>query len=531
MPAGWSLPTVANGRPPTAGISLSARTSPARRRAASQRSQSPIISLAISSDGRRLASGDYSGEIIVRDASDGRVLRQFHKLVRKRWPCRATAAWCLPECTTAALFVWDTNKGDLLGTRAFGDGINSMSLSPDGTAVALALGVRDGVVRVWEPGTGRFRGDLRGHHDEVLRVVWSHDGKSLLTASRDQTACLWSNTGGLAADLPRASGRRRGRRLLARWAEGRIASDDQSAILWNVDGGQACDTLTDTPVDGWVSGLAFTPDGNQVIGTGSCDGAGDSYEAYLTAWNLADGNGPNRCRHRRGRAWHWPFRPTAGRWSVGESSPPQSTVKSRARIWSLDPARVLATVPKLVGSVYSVAYSNDGRYAGGGHGRHGGAGAGLGAARRAVHRARCGRNCPNCPARSRRCSAPTAATCITVNSSREAAGGNSCLEPGRRRSWSEQISNPAELAGLTTTALSPDGRYLLTGHGDPANPNAADKAKIKVWDLTTRQLVGQFPAAHPAAITRTRVLPPRRDHGLRRHGGKCPHMGFCLATS
>ena len=40
--------------------------------------QSPIISLAISSDGRRLASGDYSGEIMVRDAADGRVLRRFH---------------------------------------------------------------------------------------------------------------------------------------------------------------------------------------------------------------------------------------------------------------------------------------------------------------------------------------------------------------------------------------------------------------------------------------------------------------------
>ncbi len=50
--------------------------------------------------------------------------------------------------------------------------------------------------------------------------------------------------------------------------------------------------------------------------------------------------------------------------------------------------------------------------------------------------------------------------------------------------------------------LSPDGHYLVTGHGDPVNPTAADKAKIKVWDLATQKVVGQFPAAHPAAITR-----------------------------
>ena len=186
------------------------------------------------------------------------------------------------------LFVWDVNKGSLLGTRAFGDGINSMALSPDATTLALALGVRDGVVRLWEPGTGRFHGDLRGHHDEVLRVTWSNDGKSILTASRDQTACLWSSTGGLLrtfrghlGDVETVAFTPDGQKVVS-------AGDDQSAILWNVDGGQPCDMLTDTPVDGWVSGLAFTPDGSQVIGTGSCDGAGDSFEAYLTAWNLAD---------------------------------------------------------------------------------------------------------------------------------------------------------------------------------------------------------------------------------------------------
>ncbi len=65
--------------------------------------QSPIISLAMSPDGKRLASGDYSGEIIVRDASDGRVLRRFHNpYVRKPWSSPATAACCLPGCTTAA---------------------------------------------------------------------------------------------------------------------------------------------------------------------------------------------------------------------------------------------------------------------------------------------------------------------------------------------------------------------------------------------------------------------------------------------
>ena len=165
--------------------------------------------------------------------------------------------------------------------------------------------------------------------------------------------------------------------------------------------------LTDTPVDGWVSGLAFTPDGSQIIGTGSCDGAGDSFEAYLTDWNLADADrpGPLQTSSRSGVALA--FSPDGRQMAVGESSGPDSTVKSRVRIWSLDPARVLATVPKLVGAVYSVAYSNDGLWPS------------APATRRNVCRVRCkswslrpgpcGRSCPTCPARLRPSSASTAA--------------------------------------------------------------------------------------------------------------------------
>ena len=460
----------------------------------------PIISLAISSDGKRLVSGDYSGEIIVRNAGDGSVLRRFHNPRPQALVLSADGGLLFAGMHDGALFVWDVNKGTLLGTRAFGDGINSMALSPDTSTLALALSVRDGVVRLWEPASGRFHGDLRGHHDEVLRVVWSRDGKSLLTASRDQTACLWSNTGGLLrtfrghlGDVETAAFSPDGQKVVT-------AGDDQSAILWNVDGGQPCDMLTDTPVDGWISGLAYTPDGNQLIGTGSCDGAGDSFEAFLTAWNLADANRPEPLQTSSRSGVALAFSPDGRQMVVGESSPPESTVKSRIRIWSLDPARVLATVPKLVGSVYSAAYSNDGRMLAVGTGdveeRVPGSVQILEPSTGALRQ-----KLPDMPGKVEAVFSTDSRFVITVNSSKK--------RPAEIRMWNPataemvgQIQNPRELEGLTTIAVSPDGRFLLTGHGDPVNPAAAGKAMIKVWDLSTRQLVGQFPAAHPAAITR-----------------------------
>jgi WD40 repeat protein len=462
--------------------------------------QLPIISLAISGDGKRLASGDYSGEIILRDATNGRVLQHFHNPRPQALLLTNDGGLLLAGMHDGSLFAWNTNTGKLSGSTNFGDGINSMALTPDSSVLAIAMGVRDGVVKLWEPSTGHFRGDLRGHHDEVLRVVWSRDGKSLLTASRDQTACLWSNTGGLLrtfrghlGDVETVAFTPDGQKVIS-------AGDDQSAILWNIDGGQPCDMLADTPVDGWISGLAFTPDNNEVIGTGSCDGAGDSFEAFLTAWNLADANRPLPLQTSSRSGVAIAFSPDGRQMVVGESSPPQSTVKSRVRIWSLDPARVLATVPKLAGSVYSVAYSNDGRSLLIGTGdvdeRV------LGSAQ--ILEPSTGflqRKLPDLPGKVEAVFSSDSRFVITVNSSKK--------RPAEIRMWNPstgelagQIENPRELDGLTTIALSPDGRYLVTGHGDPVNPAAADKVKIKVWDLSTRQVVGLFPAAHPAAITR-----------------------------
>src|SRR5208337_1405325 len=127
--------------------------------------QAPIISLAISGDGKRLASGDYSGDIMVRDATDGRVLQRFHNPRPQALVLSNDGSLLIAGMHDGGLFAWNANKGSLLATRNFGDGINSMALCPDGSTLALAMGVRDGVVRLWDPSTGAFHGDLRGHHD------------------------------------------------------------------------------------------------------------------------------------------------------------------------------------------------------------------------------------------------------------------------------------------------------------------------------------------------------------------------------
>ena len=160
---------------------------------------------------------------------------------------------------------------------------------------------------------------------------------------------------------------------------------------------------------------------------------------------------------------------------------------------------MLATVPKLVGSVYSVAYANNGQMLAVGTGdveeRVPGTALIVEPATGALRQ-----KLPDLPGKVEAMFTVDSRYLITVNSSKK--------RPAEIRFWNPatgqlvgQLDNPTELAGLNTITLSPDGHYLVSGHGDPVNPAAADKAKIKIWDLATQKIVGQFPASHPAAIT------------------------------
>ena len=56
----------------------------------------------------------------------------------------------------------------------------------------LAAGCDSGVVRLWDPTTGRQTASLEGHNGLVNWVTFSPDGKFFATASTDVTANVWS---------------------------------------------------------------------------------------------------------------------------------------------------------------------------------------------------------------------------------------------------------------------------------------------------------------------------------------------------
>jgi WD40 repeat protein len=76
-----------------------------------------------------------------------------------------------------------------------------MAYAPDGRF--LATGDVDGVVRLWDPETGKLLRALTGHQSAVRSLGFTPDGRELASGSSDGTIVLWDMAGAMP---PKAGG-------------------------------------------------------------------------------------------------------------------------------------------------------------------------------------------------------------------------------------------------------------------------------------------------------------------------------------
>ena len=147
-----------------------------------------IYSVAWSPDGKLLASGSYDKAVKLWDASTGKELRTLQDHIDAVFavafsPDGKRLASASQDRTVK---IWDVATGKRLYTLSdASDGLTSLAYSPGGDQLAAAG--YDKTIYVWQLGEedGHLLHSLIADEDSVLSLVWSHDGKTLVTASSD----------------------------------------------------------------------------------------------------------------------------------------------------------------------------------------------------------------------------------------------------------------------------------------------------------------------------------------------------------
>ncbi|MBA3751511.1 WD40 repeat domain-containing protein [Candidatus Dependentiae bacterium] len=155
-----------------------------------------LTSVALSSDGRTVASGSYGKTIHIWNALTGKQIGEL-KGHTKGITCVAFS----PDGLTIAsgsddktVRVWDVKtKKELFLLKGHTNSITSVVFSPDG--ITIASGSDDKSMRLWDGKTGKclqeFLTDPQNH---VNSVAFSPQGTRIVSGMSNGTACLWECT-------------------------------------------------------------------------------------------------------------------------------------------------------------------------------------------------------------------------------------------------------------------------------------------------------------------------------------------------
>src|SRR6266568_3225111 len=342
-----------------------------------------ILSVAFSTDGRFLATGDNNGDIRLWSLENGQPLLTFigHTNWVRTLAFSPDGAYLASGGDDQTVRLWNVETGQCLAilqedvafspdgrlllsggddrcirlwdmqteqyikvlTNHHTEPVSSLVFSPSG--MLLASGSEDKTIKLWDTATYECLATLRGHDDWVRSIAFSPDNKVLASSSEDRTIKLWDvHTGECFQTLQGHKNRiwsidfRPDGKTIA------SGSSDQSIRLWDLASGQGLKTFREYLIP--VLSVAFSPDG-LVLASGSADD-------MVRLWDIRTGT----CIRKLEGHGHWVhsavFSPDG---QILASASSDDTIK----LWDVQSGICLRTLHGHAKRVRSVAFSSDGQ--------------------------------------------------------------------------------------------------------------------------------------------------------------------------
>jgi|GEM_PF-1588083 len=198
--ASGDILAVADGRPDTPGIVTLWDAESHRNLRTLEGHDRGVASVALSHDGRLVASGGFDQTVRMYDGITGSLLYVLDGLdgVVTDLAFSPDDSLLATAGEANALTLWDAATGaEKARLGEFQGRIQSVAFSPDGRFIAAVGGVfangpaARGEVKVWDLTSNRPRDGFQGHTRGVVALAFSPDGSTLATGGVDESIRLW----------------------------------------------------------------------------------------------------------------------------------------------------------------------------------------------------------------------------------------------------------------------------------------------------------------------------------------------------